>query len=332
MPAIKLQVINSIKPINSGEQKKLFMEGKVSNPLFKYKRYDFKSTIEKIKEIRKEIKTQEKNHIIKQLYLEKIEQFYHKAKMISLIGTDRKEFLDASKILYGDINTSDYKKILKNFDPEKIKNNKGKLNSQTIEKEFNKKLKEYSLSDWKTKVSFKRHSVAVSVNYFNSSGKPYKRVFIPDHYMVSRFRLKQLVRHEIETHILRQQNGRMQNLGILRRPYGTANELYTEEGLATYNALIKKKNNAIGSEVYGIIALGIVGKGMCFRQVYEKLLKLGFDEDLAWARTLRVFRGVSDTSKKGVYSTTDNIYYSSLQKVKYAFQKNPSIYKKLYLG
>ncbi len=329
---IDLQVIKQLKPINSGQQKQLFMEGKIANPLFKYKGLIGIGVIEKLKKIEKEITENEKNHIIKKLYLRKIEYLKNQYEFIKLIGTDKREFLEASKKLYGDVNQKDFKKIIKKFDLEQLNQNEGKIHSGKIKTVFEKHLKDHKLDSWKVFVNKRRHNVAVNVNYFTKSGKPYQRIFIPGHYKISKSRLYQLVRHEIETHILRQVNAKMQKYGILRRPFGTANEFIVEEGLATYNAKIISKNKAMGSEVLGLIALGLVSKGLSFRELYEKLLSLGFNSDLAWARTLRVFRGVKDTGKRGIYCTTDNVYFSGYKLIKKEFAKNSNIYKKLYIG
>ena len=150
-----------------------------------------------------------------------------------------------------------------------------------------------------------KFSLAITVSVINE-GQYSPRIIIPYSHRVSKIRLQQLVAHEIETHVLRQQNGWNSNLSILSMPLGCKNFLTCEEGLAVLNG--KCRFPKTGSEALSILAFHL-SKNLNFRETFEKLKSKGIKKDLAWRRTARIFRGITDCQNTHNFRFWyDNIY------------------------
>ena len=138
-----------------------------------------------------------------------------------------------------------------------------------------------------------------------------------------------LVAHEIETHILTAENGKNQIYGLFNRGFG--NFLETQEGLAIWNQEQvsvgeTEKNYRSALLVFVVDFAGHHG----FAETYDYCLKLGMDEDRALQTTLKVKRGLGDTSKPGMFSK-DALYFSGYLQVK-DFVANGGALKDLYYG
>lgn len=325
--ALDIKIIRSLRPRNSINQKKLFLNNQIKNPIFNYYHHDNRRKIEYLRKIKKQIFFEEKNKLIKQLYLDKIDEMILELKLISNIGHNPEKFFKIGKKLFGEVKEKDFQNALKKFDSKNLFHYQGDINSQKIKDTFEKSLKKFGLKNWRI-ILAKENYPAITVSYFyNKKYKP--TVYIPKDYMITKSRLRQMLRHEIFTHAIRQENALRQPLGIIGKPLGTANYVFDEEGLAIYNG--KKNNNVHGSETLGMIALGFAKK-YNFRKTYNNLRVLGLDENLAWNRTIRVFRGYHNTSQKGRYYPGDLIYFKGYQKIKKCLFKNPNIYNQLYYG
>ena len=122
-------------------------------------------------------------------------------------------------------------------------------------------------------------------------------------------RIETLIVHEIETHIITAENGKMQAYEIFNR--GLANYLTTQEGMAMYNVETQRKTPF--SENYKAMS-HVVCIDECLRgsfsDAFKKLRSIGIPKNQAFRSCLKAKRGFYDTSKKGAF-TKDYIYYKS---------------------
>lgn len=109
-----------------------------------------------------------------------------------------------------------------------------------------------------------------------------------------------LIVHELRTHVRRACNGfqsGLQNLGLGLRDY-----MSTEEGLASW---MEQKNGLLRRsqiETYAYRALGAwLAHQYGFADTFRQLLARGASPSLAWDVTLRVKRGLEDTSIPGCF-------------------------------
>ena len=138
-----------------------------------------------------------------------------------------------------------------------------------------------------------------------------------------------VIAHEIETHILTAENGKHQNYSLFNRGFG--NFLATQEGLAVWN---QEKVSTMDSEKnYRSAALVFVVEFATkhgFAETYDYCRKLNMDSDTALQTTLKVKRGLGDTSKPGAF-TKDALYFSGYLQVQ-NFVVNGGNLKDLYYG
>lgn len=118
-----------------------------------------------------------------------------------------------------------------------------------------------------------------------------------------------LLRHEIDTHFLRHFNQEKNNLTRFELP----DQGRTEEGLATLNNYLFHPRPFLVKSALRYKA-AVLGKTMSFSQLYQALLKLDIAPREALRATLRVKRGLGDTSQPGV-TTKDIIYLEGTVKV-----------------
>ncbi|MBI2147665.1 DUF1704 domain-containing protein [Candidatus Woesearchaeota archaeon] len=132
-----------------------------------------------------------------------------------------------------------------------------------------------------------------------------KKLYLQRGACFSKAFVKKLIVHEVATHILRAENGAKQPYKIFSS--GLAGYLMTEEGLAVYNEAANNVNTAKELKAYGgrVLAVHYALRGS-FRETYRQLLQY-FPEDAAWQLTVRVKRGLGDTSRPGAF-TKDIVY------------------------
>lgn len=111
---------------------------------------------------------------------------------------------------------------------------------------------------------------------------------------------ERLVVHELHTHVMRAHRGFQ--TGLLNLGLGLEGYLATEEGLASHmeerHGLLHPHHLAI----YALRALGVaLGHERGFAATLEALMELGVAPGIAWDVTIRVKRGLSDTSAPGCF-------------------------------
>ncbi|MBT4824462.1 DUF1704 domain-containing protein [Candidatus Woesearchaeota archaeon] len=303
----------AINPVNEEAEKKKFFKDKKYQPVFEYEPYTH--DIDKLQTQLRDVSpdNSELGKILKQAR----NIYYANLNMIKSRGKDN--FTKYSILCYGapdkDL-VKEARKILKSKRP--IKEKKDLTTAQVISRMKYAFIK-YGFS-WK--IVEKEMAACAAVN-----GKK-KELIIKKGQRFSKKFLKRLIVHEIGTHILRTENGAHQPYKIFER--GLPNYLMTEEGLAVTNEEI---NHCLDIAILRRYAARVIAvdtalkKG--FRKVYEELTKY-LDKDLAWRTTVRVKRGLGDTSKPGG-CTKDFAYLRGYFAVKRYTEAGNDL-QKLYYG
>ncbi len=158
---------------------------------------------------------------------------------------------------------------------------------------------------------------------------PSKRIlYIKEKKQFSKRFIDRLKIHEIGTHAVRAENGRLQKLKIFK--LGFADYLSTEEGLAAYN---EEKFGLLDRTVLRTYAGRVMAihysQKYTFTQVVKKLEKW-FTQKKALTITLRAKRGVSCGSDLGGF-TKDSVYLQGYLALK-EYEKQGGDFTPLYYG
>lgn len=193
-----------------------------------------------------------------------------------------------------------------------------------IERVFGIVFNELGLDGWGVSKSMNIAKNGVKV------GIKTKQVLVDENIERSKFKLRKTLMHEVGTHVLRAHNGLNSGFEALSRP-NLVDYLDIEEGLATWNEysmglLTEKWLRNKAAMVYAIS----VGEEMSFRTLYNCLLGV-LPKYSAFDVAYRVKRGLSDTSKPGLY-TKDLCYFRGFRKVLKKFETQPNLYTLLYAG
>lgn len=187
--------------------------------------------------------------------------------------------------------------------------------------EFEKVLKDYGLDSWKVKV--KEHMVTDVI-----AGKK-NVLFVREGATFDETRLRMLVAHEIETHILTAENGARQSYLMFNRGFG--NYLETQEGLAIWNqesVITHDVEKNYRSAVLVFVIDFAMKHG--FAETVDYCKKLGMKTDKAFRTAIKVKRGYEDTSKPGAF-TKDMIYFSGYLQIQ-SFVAGGGDLRDLYFG
>lgn len=193
-----------------------------------------------------------------------------------------------------------------------------------IERVFGVVFNELGLDGWGVSKSMNIAKNGVKV------GIKTKQVLVDENIERSKFKLRKTLVHEVGTHVLRAHNGLNSGFEALSRP-NLVDYLDVEEGLATWNEysmglLTEKWLRNKAAMVYAIN----IGEEMSFRNLYNCLLSV-LPKYSAFDVSYRVKRGLSDTSKPGLY-TKDLCYFRGFRKVLKKFETQPNLYTLLYAG
>lgn len=313
----KLKLLYHLRPINLESEKEKFFKNRSYNPQFEYPHPKF-DTLELLTELEK-IETDES--ALGEIFHAKKLEIVKKINLIESI--DEESFSQYSIDLYGQPSDEDLEFCKKLLKENKNINNKEEetITTERAKEKFTEAFEKYGLKKWKVK----EKEVLVS----NCIAGKNNTLFIKSTAKFTQGRIEELVVHEIETHVLTAENGKMQPYEIFNR--GLANYLTTQEGLAMYNVEQQKNEYFINnSKALGhVIAIYEALRGS-FKQVFEKLIQLGIPEEQAFRSAIKAKRGICDTSKKGSF-TKDYIYFKGYFKVK-NFVKNGGDIKDLYMG
>jgi uncharacterized protein (TIGR02421 family) len=307
--------LDIIHPVNIAEEKEKFLKSNWYNPKFNYNDMDidFEKDIRAIKGLKFE------SSIMDLILKEYSKELYNYLMMFKYRGDEK--FTSYSIKIYGRPDSSLIKiaRQFLNVDTKKIYVLESKYDSEETVDRF-KKILVKSNFNWE---------VALKKTIANASVNPSKKMMVVKkgkHFNKSQF--KRLVAHEIFTHILRAECGSLQPYKIFST--GLAGYESTEEGLALYKE--KKTGNLTSSLLKGyagrVIAINI-GLKHSFRNTFNFLRKY-YGKEKSWTLTVRVKRGLINTSKAGGF-TKDLIYLKGYLEILDFLKKHNGI-KTLHYG
>lgn len=306
---------NFLYPRNVEKERSRFFEDPSYSPIFKYSQpnIDFEECYKKLGKLKFG------NLVMDEIFKEKAKEIYNLLKLIENIGSQ--DFTKYSKILFGfpDKELVSLSRSIISKNQGKILKSKGSISSKLAIQKFKEIFDNLNLN-WEV---VERDIASKAVVMPNK-----RRLVIKKNRFFTNKEIERFIVHEIYTHILRTEFG-------LRQPYkifstGFANYLETEEGLALY----KEKRAGVLKEsqlkdyAARVIAIDIALKSS-FREVYNFLAKY-FSKEVSWDISVRVKRGISNSSKKGAF-TKDLVYLRGYYLVE-EFVKNQSCLHLLHYG
>lgn len=316
----KIKLLSYFKPLNLNSEKEKFFKNSNFSPQFTYKipKLDFKVLHKELKRIPLKI-----GHPLIPIYQAKIDELENKLKLIENIGKEK--FAEYSEKLFGTVTEELYQEAKQELADTVIEKDESEVIpfKDTILL-LKSALRKRKLSHWKIFVS--NETIAeIQVNKSNS-------IILKDKTKFTENRLKSVITHEIDTHIYRLENGRLQPYRIFER--GTANYLATEEGLAIYNQ--NRLNIPLGEKKKSpalLVIAAYLGKQMSFEELFHALRnEYKLSKEQAWHLCIKVKRGVQDTSQQIVF-TKDILYFVGNKSVERFFSHNPHLsVNDLYLG
>ena len=316
----KIKLLYHLKPINLEKEQQKFFSDPSHNPQFEYPKLKFDplELVDKLEKIELDDSPMGK------LYAEKKREISDKIALLEAI--DEEKFSEISVRLFENPTpkeAEECKEAITKMDIERLSLEKGKFNAEQAKEKFEEVFRDYGLKNWKVKI--KENMVAGCVAGKNN------RLFVRANNQFTQERIDSLIVHEIETHILTAENGKMQPFEIFNR--GLADYLITQEGLAVYNVEqqlgMSFTETSYRSRAH-VVAIHAGLNGASFSEVYNLLLQLGLPIKDAFHSTLKSKRGFMDTSKGGAF-TKDYVYYKGYQQVKKFIEEGGNI-KDLYIG
>lgn len=317
-------------PLNLQSEKKKFFNSDTYEPHFKYRivKNDNDNILDKLSKV--EV-ISDVDPRISQFYIDLIASKEQANDLMHAVGNNEKVteiskerfgmpsdilFRNAARVLRG---------VVKNYNLTKSSGrSKDLLGYDEIVKVFDGVFNELGLNGWEV-----YRSINISKNGIKVGVKR-KQVLVNEEIQRSKFKLKKSIVHEVGTHVLRSVNGK--NTGFTA--FGNANlvtYLDVEEGLATWNESQMNLLTESGLKKKAALTYAIkIGEKMSFRELYNALLgslpKYG-----AFDVAYRVKRGLSDTSKPGIY-VKDVVYFRGFRRVLKRLGDDKSLYPLLYAG
>jgi alpha-L-glutamate ligase-like protein len=315
----KITIAGFLRPINHDEEKRIFFENPTHSPQFVYR-----APTLPIPQMRKDLKAlPEATHPLYTLYKKKITEIETKLDLLESI--DSPKLQTASEKLYGPASRVLYDQAVRYIHEHPVQpDQSGKVSFKQVLKRLTLFLEEHKLSNWHIKAAPDRvNDISVSLD---------GTIHLREGVTFTENRLRAVIAHEIETHIYRAENSRLQKYKIFE--IGTAGYIATEEGLAVYN------QRALGvplgeKEIWAPLrSIGAyLAQEMSFVDLFHYLKSnYGLGDDSAWHTCVKVKRGLADTNKKIAF-TRDTIYFKGLQMVEEFLAENTAEKMKyLYIG
>lgn len=316
----KITIAGMLRPINHDEEKQSFLENPTRSPQFLYRAHSLP-----IAQIKKDLKAlpEALNHPLYNLYKKKIAEIETKLDLLESFDTPLLQ--QHSEKLYGPASRVLYDQAVRYIhEHPTVPDESSVLNFKQIVKRLTLFLEEHKLSNWHIKATPGRvNDISISLD---------GTIHLREGVTFTENRLKAVIAHEIETHIYRAENSRLQKYKIFE--IGTAGYMATEEGLAVYNqhALgVPLGEKAIWAPLRSIGAY--LAQEMSFVDLFHYLKNnYGLADESAWRTCVKVKRGLADTNKKITF-TRDTIYFRGLQMVEEYLKDNAAEKMKyLYIG
>lgn len=283
-------VVNFVRPNNLKKEKAKFFNKKYKyNPQFSYNKTS-EISYTQLQELGQKLKSTD----IEILYQKKIQEIETKHKFIESIG-DAALLTHYSDILFGKPTKACAEAALRIVSLGKIQTKASSYNLRA--KEIAERMKHY----------LKQNNLNFEIEITNkpaiensiSIKKVTYKIQISKNYIADEDEYKDMVAHEIDTHLRRINNGSKQEYKIF--VIGTADYLRTEEGLAPIMGHLVKQDQRL---THPSLLLLSIYKSLDsnFSEVFEYLLDILKDPFRAWYYTMRSKRGISDTSQPGAFT------------------------------
>jgi uncharacterized protein (TIGR02421 family) len=191
----------------------------------------------------------------------------------------------------------------------------------TNQAEANEEVKQYSAHDLSVRLQeqLKQYNFKWKLTVLDSSttkvtvDSEEQLIYLNGRIKFSERDIERLKVHEIDTHVVRAENGRIQPFKIFST--GLANSLSTEEGIAVVS---EEMNNLLTKNTLRLYAGRVIAVSLSiehsFYEIFKELLNY-FNEQDALYITQRVKKGLHCTSEYGGF-TKDYVYLDGYYKVK----------------
>jgi len=317
----QISFLHYIKPINVKDEHLKFIANEDYNPQFQYKPLNFNSSeiIEKLTKISLD------DSPLGVIFNKKRDEIIKKVNILETRGSNI-AFTSANEALYGipsQDEVAQAEQIIANKRQSTEQQKEDLVTAEELKIKFEKVLAKYGLNNWKVELSptlVARCTIAKNDSILIRSSA----TFTPE-------QAKNLIIHEIETHVLTAENGKLQLYDIFKG--GMANYLFTQEGLAVYN-VNKQNEKQITSDGYQsqckVLAINTALNYSFSESIKVFRKKYDFGAKKAFKEILRAKRGVGDSSKPGAF-TKDLVYVKGLRAIQEYVSKGGKI-KDLYLG
>lgn len=234
------------------------------------------------------------------------------------------ENLGSSKVkeistkIYGKPSNHTIKEARKIVDAEIVKETEPKIiSAETLLNIFRDILEVYyKVNDWKIELTNK---------YATTVYPELKLISINKNRMFGLKEVKRLVNHEIKVHVLRTINGYEQGFQVMG--YGLPYYLKTEEGLAVFMEKIIGVLDLYALKLRSarVIAVDMMLKNYRFVDIFNAMKEYGFEDEVSWNITYRVYRGGG--------CTKDYIYLEGLFEIeKFVNKEGLKGLKDLFVG
>lgn len=313
----EIKLLYHLKPLNLHSERISFLKGEVKNPQFVYP--DLKFDPYKLREKLDSVSLDDS--ILGRLFQRKRREVLEKVDLLEHRGTEY--FSNKSVVLFGEASEALLEAAMLRLKerPDSFPQEALKVSAEHAEKEFARFFHENGLTGWHVKL--KKEMVSDCV-----AGKK-NTFFVREGVGFSETRLKMVIAHEIQTHIFTAENGKLQPYQLFHR--GTGGYLTTQEGLAIYNQ--ERAVDHVTEKHFWNAALVVAiyhAQTSSFREVYELMMDLGYDETKAFQFALKSKRGMEDAGLPGAF-TKDLIYFRGKQMIE-EFVSNGGDLRRLYLG
>lgn len=318
----------ALTPINLAEEKEKFFKSTTHNPIFEYTppppdRFDIE-----IDELEQRVEKMDLPydllyHLIE--YLNHLRFLYHARRSIG-----RPTFPVYAKLAFN-WPISDPDKLVASLPKFEFTNeNKGELiSAPDIARQLERVLKQrYEVKDF-----------PVEVNYFSTNMIFVDYSVIKIGKDIKRFQnnINRLIVHEIESHALQNLNIRKSENHLRLMSKLSDSYLYSE-GLGVYNEVMTKTITKKSFNNYYYRLKAVKNSHLGFREIYNNLIKDGLSQKHAFSISLRVKRGMLDTSRAGChpkdaayllgYKAVLKFLEDNTQEIMY-YAKNPHLTKLL---
>lgn len=317
-----LRVLHYIDPVNIGIEKREFfrrwLDGKSYNPQFRYPKIDV--GLEKIEHELGALKINT-GSTMGRILEKKRQRLLLRTVLLAHRGHPR--FLLTGYELYGRPSTLLVSHAIRTL--EKLKN-KQREHKRTVSSKravliFKQTLARHRI-DWRVR---EKRGLAAKAGI--SSKK--NILVVRKGAWFSRKEIERLIAHEIETHIFRVENGRLQPYSIFSQ--GFPGPETTEEGLAVWGEFRCVKKDYERRRIIAARTLGVEYAIHCpFFEAFERLMRFGLHPDSVWDVCVRAKRGLEDTSRKGAF-TKDYHYLKGYLEVKQYHAEGKNL-RDLYVG